>query len=293
MKAKYIISALAAVAVMGCNKVENSPAPEYITVSTNILSKVSTNADGSQIFTAGDKISVYAWTGDPASVPGVRVVDNAINTLGTDGVWTAAPQMLWKNLVDKHYFIGVYPSHAASEADLSAVKVSVDPADQLSSDVLVATELSGRIAENNPVLLSFSHVMAKVSIELSYRNQWGGGVPEVSAVKIKNLASSASLDLLTKTVTADASPKSDTAIPELKENEIYGSVLVPQSGITTIAITIDGSDYIYTHPSDISFESGKVTTIRLIVGRNQIDLGDVTIEDWADGQTISGGEALN
>ena len=182
MKAKYIISALAAVAVMGCNKVENSPAPEYITVSTNILSKVSTNADGSQIFTAGDKISVYAWTGDPASVPAVRVVDNAINTLGTDGVWTAAPQMLWKNLVDKHYFIGVYPSHAASEADLSAVKVSVDPADQLSSDVLVATELSGRIAENNPVLLSFSHVMAKVSIELSYRNQWGGGVPEVSAV---------------------------------------------------------------------------------------------------------------
>ena len=293
MKAKLIFSALAAVAVMGCNKIENTPAPEYITISTDILSKVSTNADGSQIFTAGDKISVYAWTGDAASVPAVRVVDNAINTLGTDGVWTAAPQMLWKNLVDKHYFVGVYPSHAASEADLSAVKVSVDPADQLGSDVLVATELSGKIAENNPVKLNFSHLMAKVSIELSYRNQWGGGAPEVSAVKIKNLVSSATLDLLTKTITADASPKSDTTIPELKENEIYGSVLVPQNGITTIAITIDGSDYIYTHPSAIKFETGKVTTIRLIVGRNQVDLADVTIQDWAAGDTISGGEALN
>lgn len=293
MKAKLILSALAAVAVMGCNKIENTPAPEYITVSTDILSKVSTNADGSQIFTAGDKISVYAWTGDAASVPAVRVVDNAINTLGTDGVWTAAPQMLWKNLVDKHYFVGVYPSHAASEADLSAVKVSVDPADQLGSDVLIATELSGKIAENNPVKLNFSHLMAKVSIELSYRNQWGGGAPEVSAVKIKNLVSSATLDLLTKTITADASPKSDTTIPELKENEIYGSVLVPQNGITTIAITIDGRDYIYTHPSDIKFETGKVTTIRLIVGRNQVDLADVTIQDWAAGDTISGGEALN
>ena len=171
MKAKYIISALAAVAMIGCNKTEKVAAPEFITVSTDIQSKVSTNADGSQIFTAGDQISVYAWTGDPANVPAVRVVDNSINTLGTDGVWTAAPQMLWKNLTDKHYFIGVYPAHAASEADLSAVKVSVDPADQLSSDVLVATELSGKIAENNPVLLSFSHVMAKVAIELSYRNQ--------------------------------------------------------------------------------------------------------------------------
>ena len=292
MKAKLIFSALVAVAVMGCNKIENTPAPEYITVSTDILSKVSTNADGSQIFTAGDKISVYAWTGDAASVPAVRVVDNAINTLGTDGVWTAAPKMLWKNLVDKHYFVGVYPSHAASEADLSAVKVSVDPADQLGSDVLVATELSGKIAENNPVKLNFSHLMAKVSIELSYRNQWGGGAPEVSAVKIKDLVSSATLNLLTKTITADASPKSDTTVPELKENEIYGSVLVPQNG-TTIAITIDGSDYIYTHPSDIKFETGKVTTIRLIVGRNQVDLADVTIQDWAAGDTISGGEALN
>ena len=293
MKAKLIFSALVAVAVMGCNKIENTPAPEYITVSTDILSKVSTNADGSQIFTAGDKISVYAWTGDAASVPAVRVVDNAINTLGTDGVWTAAPQMLWKNLVDKHYFVGVYPSHAASEADLSAVKVSVDPADQLGSDVLVATELSGKIAENNPVKLNFSHLMAKVSIELSYRNQWGGGAPEVSSVKIKDLVSSATLDLLTKTITADASPKSDTTIPEFKENEIYGSVLVPQNGITTIAITIEGSDYIYTHPSAIKFETGKVTTIRLIVGRNQVDLADVTIQDWAAGDTISGGEALN
>ena len=70
-------------------------------------------------------------------------------------------------------------------------------------------------------------------------------------------------------------------------------MLVPQDGVRTIAITIDGSDYIYTHASDISFASGKVTTIRLIVGRNQIDLGDVTIQDWADGQTINGGEALN
>ena len=54
MKAKYIFSALAAVAMIGCNKTEKVAAPEFITVSTDILSKVSTNADGSQIFTAGD-----------------------------------------------------------------------------------------------------------------------------------------------------------------------------------------------------------------------------------------------
>ena len=207
MKAKYIIPALAAMLLAGCNKHEEVVTPEYIKVSTNILSKVTTNQDGSQVFTSGDKISVYAWTGDPASVPASRVVDNAINTLGTDGVWTAEPQMLWKNLTDKHYFIGVYPSHVASEADLSAVKVSVDPADQTGSDLLIATELSGKLAENNPVLLSFSHVMAKVSIELSFRNQWGGGAPDVTSVKIKDMASVASVDFVTRTVTPDANTK--------------------------------------------------------------------------------------
>ena len=48
MKAKYIISALAAVAMIGCNKTEKVAAPEFITVSTDILSKVSTNADGAR-----------------------------------------------------------------------------------------------------------------------------------------------------------------------------------------------------------------------------------------------------
>ena len=57
MKAKYIISALAAVAVMGCNKIENTPAPEYITVSTDILSKVSLNSANCQEFLRKSVIS--------------------------------------------------------------------------------------------------------------------------------------------------------------------------------------------------------------------------------------------
>lgn len=294
MKTKHYSVVIAALALLGCNKVEEKPAaPEFITVSTSILTKISTHPDGSQVFTSGDKISVYAWTGSPASVPAERVVENAINTLGTDGKWTAAPQMLWKNLTEKHYFIGVYPAHAAAEADLTNVAFTLDPSDQTASDLLVASELSGRLAETNPVVLNFGHLMAKLSIELSFRNQWGGQTPDVEAVRLKNVDSNASVNLLTKVVSPKGAGTADLGIPELEENTKYGSVIIPQGGVNTVAITIGGSDYVYTHPGDINFESGKITTIRLIVGRNQVDLGEVVINDWQDGQTISGGEAVN
>lgn len=293
MKTKYYYLVFAALALSGCNKDGEEPVPEYITVSTAILSKVSTRPDGSQVFTSGDQISIYAWTGSAAAVPPERVVDNSINTLGTDGKWTAAPQMLWKNLTEKHYFIGVYPAHAAAEADLTNVAFTLDPSDQTASDLLVASELSGRLAETNPVVLNFGHLMAKLSIELSFRNQWGGQTPEVEAVRLKNVDSNASVNLLTKAVSPKGAGTADMGIPELEENTKYGSVIIPQGGVNTVAITIGGSDYVYTHPGDINFEAGKITTIRLIVGRNQVDLGEVVINDWQDGQTISGGEAVN
>ncbi|MGN1226862.1 MAG: fimbrillin family protein, partial [Candidatus Cryptobacteroides sp.] len=117
--------------------------------------------------------------------------------------------------------------------------------------------------------------------------------PSVEGVRLKNVDSQASINLLTKSVTPKGTAIADMGIPELEANTRYSTVIIPQSGINTVAITIGGSDYVYTHSSDILLESGKITTIRLIVGRNQIDLGEVVINDWQAGQTISGGEAVN
>ena len=171
MNKKFYLLAIvpAVLAINGCNKtVNDGPAPKYITVSTDIATKVTTAADGTQTFAKGDKISVYAWIGDPATAPAAasRVVDNSINTLGEDGKWTAEPQMLWKNLSDKHFFISVYPENAASEADLTNVACTVDPARQTESDILVATELNGKVADNNPVSLTFDHVKGQRGAQL-------------------------------------------------------------------------------------------------------------------------------
>ena len=305
MRKKAIYLALAAscaAALSGCGRETVTPeSPRYITVSTGIggMSRVSTASDGVQSFEEGDEISVYAWTGAGSSAPAAseRVVDNSVNTLGSDGKWTASPQMLWRNMTDEHYFIGVYPKDVASVADLTGASYTLDVSDQESSDLLVATELGGRVADTNPVPLTFDHVMAKVAVELTFRNQWDGMTKSVEGVELRDVATGATVNYLTKAVTAGEARARSLTIPEVAEDTRYESVIIPQGGVRTLVITIKSDNgekgYTYTHSTDIKLEGGKVTTIRIIVGRNQIDLADVTISDWVAGETIDDGEALD
>ena len=300
MKKKTYLFALMAMALTlgSCSDNENGIGGEtskYITVSTSIgnMTRVATDEKGGQTFEEGDEISVYAWTGDATVAPETRerVVNNAINKL-TNGSWVSTPQMLWKNNHDKHYFIGVYPTAAIS--DFTASEYKLDVTKQEDSDLLVAVNTSGisyNADEQQTVPLAFTHVMSKVIVNLQYRNQFGG-TPNVESLVVKNAASDASVNFLTKTVTvATDAARTDISIPVIKANEKYESIMIPQSGITKIAVNINGKQYVYTHPTDIKLEGGKYTVVNLIVGRDEITLGNVSIADWGEGENINGGEA--
>ena len=300
MKTKTYLFALMAMALTlgSCSDNENGIGGEtskYITVSTSIgnMTRVATDANGGQTFEEGDEISVYAWTGDATTVPAAtgRVVDNAINKL-TKGAWISTPQMLWKNNRDKHYFIGVYPTKAIS--DLTAGEYAFDETKQVESDLLVAVNkdgLSYNVDEQQPVPLTFTHVMAKLVVNLTYKNQWGG-IPTVEKVVVGNAAKEATINYLTKVVTPSTTAKEDFSLPEITENTKYVSVIIPQEDVTQLTIVIDGKNFVYDNGTPFKLESGKITTVNLEVGRDEIKLGDVKITDWENGSTFSG-EALN
>ncbi len=314
MKETIQMIALAAgvLALGACSNESDEPQFEtetskYITVTTEIgnmrrvVSRVAASGNASE-FEEGDKISVYAWTGsaDAAPAPSDRVVDNSVNTLN-GSKWTPAPQMLWKDMTTPHYFIGVYPAIAQGSAldnDLTQYAYTLNVNDQELSDLLVAVNTDGKKATDaeTAVPLRFTHVMAKVVVNLEFRNQWTEGNsaentrPEVSSVAICNAADKATVNLLTKAVTS-ASDLVGIAIPEVVENTTYTSVFIPQSNVRQVAIVIDGKTYTFTSKVDISFAAGKMTTINLIVGRDKIELDEVTIAPWEGGDTIDGGEA--
>ena len=301
---KMMLMAVTALMVAGCSSDENgngttNEAPKYITVNANIsgLTKAATDRTGAMVFEAGDAISVYAWTGDKNNLPASLqsyVVANAINTY--DGsLWTAQPQMLWKNVTDSHYFLAVYP-----QKDITAsTDFNLDTQDQQASDVLVAVNKgsndAGITATNNAIPLVFDHIMAKLQINLNFRNQWAQ-TPEAD-VKVK-VKTKATIDYLNKSVTASGEAPTEDVMVMAVSTPVDGyektceTVMIPQQGFNTITITINNKDYVYKHASDFGLERGKMTVVNLIVGRDMIKVDSVTINNWNEGNIYGDGEDI-
>ncbi|MCR5759412.1 MAG: fimbrillin family protein [Bacteroidales bacterium] len=291
---KFNIYAMAAalLALAGC---ERGMAPEGaggITVQASIGTMTKVSYDGNTTsFTVGDRIAVYAWTGSAAQVPAKCVVNGEVNTF--DGTaWTPANPMEWDGLTKAHYFLGIMPVAAVS--DFTADPYTLNPADYTASDLLIATSLDGITPSAAPVDLTFTHAMAKLNVNLKFRSEFGG-TPTVIGVTVK-AKKTATVNYLTKAVTAtgDASEVDIPATATAATGYALGfsGLQVPQSGVTTVTVTIAGKTYVYKSATDIPLESGKYTTMGLVVGKDKVELGSVEVSDWTAGTDLPGGEAV-
>ncbi len=285
-----LLAAAALLLPAGCTKDLRPADAGAITVEASIGAPTKVAYDGDKSsFAAGDKIAVYAWTGSSTEVPATRVVDGVVNTF--DGsAWTPASLMRWKSETDAHYFLGVSP--VRSIASFTEDAFSLTPGDFTASDLLITTNTGGVTASGGPVALGFSHVMAKLDVNLNFRSQWGG-TPTVTSVNV-TAKSSASVNYLAKAVTATgtAAAVSLTALesPASGFARSYSGLQVPQSGVRQIVVRIGDADFVYEAGEDIPLVPGKVTTVNLIVGRDKIVPGGLTITDWVSGDPFFSGE---
>ena len=296
MKATRIIPFAALImAVAACSREDAAPADKgaarNITIEAGIgaLTRVTTTGDAA-VFDAGDGVSVYAWTGSATAVAADLVVDGVINSLGTDGKWTPATPMLWADMVTPHYFLGIYPARTVTS--FTADPFTVDNADYEASDLLVARQTSGLTATQNPVSLTFDHAMAKLYVNANFRNQWDAA-PEVASCEA-TAAGTCTIDYLAKTYAAGEQTAVALTAKDAAEGyaRSFSGLMIPQTGFRTVTLTIEGQPYVYTHTGDIPLDAGKYTVLNLIVGRNKIEAGSVSINDWTEGATLSGGQAL-
>lgn len=255
----------------------------------NIEAAIGSVSPASVSFTTGDKMTLYAWTGSADAASASIVVDGVECTYGSDSRWTAASPVVWSDTDAPHYFIAFSPAHRVS--NFTADPYTLNPSDQRASDLLVARNLTGVMPSDNPVPLLFGHAMSRLDVNLQFRNQWAI-VPTVSSVTAK-AANSCTIDYLAETYNVGA--QTDIALPATATAEGYAlsyrSIMVPQK-FRSLTITVNGMPLTYTHNSDIPLTAGKFATLNLFVGRESIDLGAVSIDDWVAGAVVEGGSSL-
>lgn len=296
MKTKNIIKTSVAAALLVLAACTNDHEPGYapakeIRVDASIGQMTRVTTDGNEsAFEPGDRISVYAWLGADNNMQRL-VVDNSINTLGGDGTWTADPQMLWADNTSDHYFLGIYPERNGA-TDYDADPYTLDFNNQTASDLLVARTTAK--PTGSAVKLEFEHVMAKLVVNLSFRNEWTTA-PEVASVTA-TACTEATVNYLENPVeVTPATGQNLVVIPFTGTSASFAGIMIPgQSGFRTINVTLEnGKVYTYTHPSGIDLQPGRYTTVNLVLGRDRIELDDagINVSDWENGTSIDGAEA--
>ncbi len=277
--------ALAALLAASCAKEssqkETSLPNAAISVEASVSGLTKAVTEGTQTtFVANDQLTLYVWTGSNAEVPQKKVVDGVVNTF--DGTkWTPASTMLWKNVKDAHYFLGISPAR-------SVTNFTADPVTS-SEDLMVSTILGdGLVAPQtvtaSPVNLEFSHMMAVLKVNVKYRNQWGG-VPQEAQVKAL-AAPAGTINYLTKVITpgtVSAQILTAAATADTGYSATYTALCIPQA-FRTLEFTIAGQTLVYTHDADLQLEAGKVTTLSVLVGKDKIALENNSVSAWDEGE---------
>ena len=286
----FLATAAALLTFAACNSLDpgrpDSAQPITIDAAIGVPTRATTTGD-SEKFDTGDKVLLYVWTGGASAVPAQPLVNGVEHELQADGSWKPASPIYWQDNASAHYFLGVFPARSISDFKADSFTLKAD--DYVASDLLVATELSGLIASNGPVKLNFKHMMARLQVNMNFRNQFSG-TPTVAVVA--KAANGCTVDYLAGSV--KAGEQGSVALPKLSAPAegyalSHGSLMVPQTGFRTVTLTIDGTDYVFTNGEDIQLASGKTTILNLTVGRDKIELAsDISIADWTAGSTLNG-----
>lgn len=294
MNIKNLLLATTAILLAACSTDSDVLPPQdlgqiRVTASVGAMTRVA-HSGNSTTFETNDRISVYAWLGADNDMQRL-VVDNSINTLGGDGTWTAEPQMLWADNTSDHYFLGIYPERNRT-TDYKADPYTLDFNNQTASDLLVARTTAK--PTGSAVKLEFEHVMAKLVVNLSFRNEWTIA-PEVASVTAV-ACTEATVNYLENPVeVTPATGQNLVVIPFTGTSASFAGIMIPgQSGFRTINVTLEnGKVYTYTHSADIDLQPGRYTTVNLVLGRDRIELDDagINVSDWENGTSIDGAEA--
>ena len=290
----YIALALTAVGMTSCS--EETLPTDKPTDSKGIEMKLLMTHPGSKPratatdFEAGDKTGVFVTLADKPLQVGGNVVNNEALTF-IDDEWKAAKKLYWDEGTYNVYAYYPYISSVSSIED-QPFSISLDQSKEKTatalggyeaSDLLYATS-KGVVASEEPVHLTFKHIMSKLTIRLIKGEDFEGEMPTNAIVYVHNTVPEATIDLQAGVATRNAKATRKTIIAHHDGDYLYSAIVVPQrieNRMPLIEVVMNNMSYLYE--SKFQFKPGMEQLVNLIIPNNpdniRIDIaGDV--KNW-------------
>lgn len=215
----------------------------------------------------------------------------SVNYILKDGTWgpeTSGQFLKWSS--ELMTFTARYPK---GSGDFIVPTNQNGIAEIASADYMTATTVYNKIPANRKVDFLFERQMARVVITIAgFNNEFSGddSVSEMYVTSKERIAKDGSA----VTATSEIIPYSQDRYG--KKGSIYYALVAPNTATNYefIKLTVKKSDDIkdFTVKNPVALEAGKSYNFNLTIGKDGVSLGTVSVEDWGNTGTISGGEAV-
>ncbi len=153
-------------------------------------------------------------------------------------------------------------------------------------------------SENGTISIPFNHIMSKLEITITLRNQYG--TPETSPITSAIAFGSATSATYSHAVAtpwsnynsavSDISLCSSGSYSAAERTATYEAILIPQNiAESTFGVKVKIGDKTYTWKSAnaVTLEGGKKYTLNLTLGKNELTLNTISVSNWKE-ETVPG-----
>lgn len=214
----------------------------------------------------------------------------SVNYILKDGTWepeTSGQFLKWSS--ELMTFTARYPK---GSGDFIVPTNQNGIAEIASADYMTATTVYDKIPDDRKVNFAFDRQMARVVITIAgFNNEFSdkASVSEMYVTSNERIAKDGSA----VTATSDIIPYSQSRYG--KKGSIYYALVAPNTATNyefiKLRVKYESDVKSLTVKNPVALEAGKSYNFNLTIGKNGVSLGTVSVEDWGNTGTISGGEA--
>ena len=278
MKKHTIHIALLALAICGMASCSDQAegTPESVDAKSTPIRFVVTHPSQSRAtdtdFESGDKIGLFIAKSDTPLEVGGNLVNNA--RLTYDGSsWEATHTLYWDDGTYNAYAYYPYMNVISStedqpfsvSTDQSTPKTATGMGGYEASDLLYASQ-KGLTASNEPIKLTFKHIMSKLKIRLIKGEDYKGDLPTEAKIYIHSTVPTATIDLQAGVATRYNRGKQQSIIAHQDDDYIYSAIIVPQRLAyrqPLIEVVTKGISYLFE--SKFVFKPGVEHLVNLVI----------------------------